>query len=170
MLLLGVVDCSVAALRHTLHSGNCGLVVPGGMQEALQQYPPTEQVTLVVKNKGLFRVALQQGVGLVPVFCFGEADIISGIPLPSFQFWAKRKLGITYPQLPHGRLLLPLPRRRPVTVVVGESIFVEKVAYPTPADIDRLHREYYDKLGQLFDRHKASLGFPEAQLVFADSN
>jgi 2-acylglycerol O-acyltransferase 2 len=168
LLLLGLADCSVAALRHTLDAGRCALVVPGGLQEALQPDPPSARITLVVKNKGMFRIALQRGVPVVPVFCFGEADIISGLPLPSFQVWAKRKLGLTYPQMPHGRLLLPLPRRQPVTVVVGACIHVQQAAYPTPADIDRLHRAYYTQLRALFERHKARCGIPEAQLVFAD--
>jgi hypothetical protein len=168
LLALGVVDCSVTALRHTLGASMCALVVPGGLQEALQRSPPTERISLIVKNKGMFRLALQQGIGIVPVFCFGEVDIISGLPLPSFQMWAKRRLGVTYPQLPHGRLLLPLPRRQPVTVVVGSCIPVPKVPFPTPAEVDKLHGEYYAHLTDLFERHKAHCGVPDAQLILTD--
>jgi hypothetical protein len=80
--------------------------------------------------------------------------------------WAKSRLGITYPQLPHGRLLLPIPRRLPIYVAVGEGIVVDAILDPRPVDVEALHREYYVALRELFERHKVAAGYPNSVLTF----
>jgi hypothetical protein len=168
LLGVGVVDCSIEALRISRHASDTEamLIVPGGLRECTQPLPASEGFTLVTKNRGLFRFALQHGAILVPIFCFGETDIMGNSPLPLVQFWAKSKLGITYPQLPHGRLLLPIPRRLPMFIAVGQGIEVEAILDPRPVDVDALHKEYYASLRELFETHKEAAGYPCSVLTF----
>lgn len=168
LLALGVADCTLDAMRAscfdpTVHAL---LLVPGGQQECFQATCAAQSLTLFTKNKGLFRFALQHGATLVPMFSFGETDIMGGLPLPSFQVWAQWKLGITYPQLPHGRLMLPIPKRVPLYIAVGAGITVHPVVDPKPSEVDALHATYYDALAALFDRHKAAAGYANAELRF----
>nr|ACI15947.1 diacylglycerol acyltransferase [Bodo saltans] len=167
LLSIGAVDCTFDALRvsHGSPDVQAMMIVPGGLRECNQPLPSSEGFTLVTKNKGLFRFVLQNGGTLVPVFCFGETDIMGNAPLPIMQFWAKSRLGITYPQLPHGRLLLPIPRRLPIYIAVGEGIVVDAILDPRPVDVEALHKEYYAALRALFEKHKVAAGYPDSVLT-----
>jgi hypothetical protein len=167
LMALGVVECTLEALNHSIENSAVEgmMIVPGGVSECHQPHSGAVGVRLNAKNKGIFRAALRHGLVLVPVFCFGETDIMGGKALPNFHVWAHRKLGITYPQLPVGRLFLPIPRRLPLTLIVGQGIAVPVNPEPKPTDVEELRQRYYTQLSHLFEKHKAAAGYPSSTLT-----
>ncbi|KAI6185168.1 Acyltransferase [Aphelenchoides fujianensis] len=53
-----------------------------------------------------------------------------------------------------------LPFRRPITMVVGAPIPVERRPEPTDEEIEELHAKYVKALVALFEEHKANFGVP----------
>lgn len=108
---------------------------------------------------------MMSGTSIVPVFSFGEVDIydqaecIPGTRWYNFREMVKRKIGIL-PCLFNGRGLLQhsfgiIPRRRPITTVVGSPIDVTQIKNPSCDQIEKLHELFCDELRTLFDTHKS---------------
>ena len=141
------------------------MLVPGGVAEMLSE-PQENEVRLVTRHKGMFRLALVEGASLVPVLSFGENQLLSSVNLPpGLRKWLANNVGVSYPQLPHGRLLLPLPRRVRLQMVVGKPIVVEQKRDPKPSEIDQLHQAYYAQVSELFHKYKDRCGYPDMKLI-----
>jgi len=81
ILRVGAISVSASSLKNVLRKGpgNAVLVVPGGAAESLDAHPGTHSLTLK-KRQGFFRIALQHGAGLVPIYSFGENDLYEQAP------------------------------------------------------------------------------------------
>jgi len=58
-----------------------------------------------------------------------------------------------------------LPFRKPINVVVGAPIKVEKVEDPTLEQIFAVRDEYVQALKDLYEKHNPILGDPKVKLV-----
>ena len=58
-----------------------------------------------------------------------------------------------------------VPHRRPLTVVVGTPISVEKKPNPTQEDIDEMHKQYMDALLNLYRAYNPLYGDSSVELV-----
>lgn len=145
------------------NTANAVAIVVGGAQEALLSRPGTYRLILK-KRKGFCKIALETGASLVPVFSFNENDVYDqpsnepGTRLRRFQDWVKKRTGVA-PACFIGRGFFQyaygiIPRRVPVTTVVGAPIDVPKTANPTQKEIDDLHERYTKELEKLFATHK----------------
>lgn len=143
-------------------SNGVGLIV-GGAREALQTRPNTYK--FVLKNrKGFARIALQTGAPIVPVLSFGENEIYEVIDYQAgslgrlihdiIKWFTNVSLahynGRGYFQYNYGLI----PRRRPITTVIGAPIPVHKTPNPTDEDINRTHAIFCTQLNELFETHK----------------
>ncbi|CAG2170993.1 unnamed protein product [Oppiella nova] len=145
--------------------GQVVAVIVGGHRDAHYSLPNT--MILSLKNrKGLMKIALTHGTSLVPVLSFGENDLYEQkVFAPDSWFrkcqeYALAKLHVTIP--------IPstiIPRRRPVTTVVGKPIDVPKVDNPSDDEINRLHKQYIKSLEKLFNDNKCKYGFNDVELV-----
>ncbi|XP_054721576.1 2-acylglycerol O-acyltransferase 1-like [Uloborus diversus] len=155
--------------------GNALVLVVGGAAEALDAHPGS--VTLVLKRrKGFVKLALKHGASLVPVFAFGENDIFEQVKNPHGSFLRniqeklKVFLGFSTPLI-RGRGIFQysfgvLPYRKPIHVIIGQPIDVEKISEPTQEDVDKLHQLYVDKLTDLFNEHKVKYG-PDLNFIIS---
>lgn len=112
---------------------------------------------------------------MVPVFGFGQNDVFSRQPkircLQSYQTgcskwekWAKVFIKACL-LVPFARFCI-MPDPRPITVVVGSPIPVERTENPSDEQILELHSEYVRKLKELFDKHRDACGVPrDTELV-----
>ena len=172
----GACSASRASIHHLLSQpgGQLPVLVPGGAEEALNS--DREEVRLILKRrKGFVKLALTTGTSLVPSFTFGETKIYTKLDNPEgswirrFQDWAQNWFGFA-PVLFLGRGIFNynigiLPHRKPLTVVVGSPIEVEKVPNPTREDIEALHRKYVDSLTALYDENNCLYGDMTVKLV-----
>jgi 2-acylglycerol O-acyltransferase 2 len=105
------------------------------------------EVLFIKQRKGFAKLALQTGTPLVPCYAFGQTKICSVAqdPLGVMQ-WLSRRLktsilipvGVRAGPLP---FRLPIPRRSPLTLVMGDPIAVEMAESPTAEQVDALHAQ-----------------------------
>ncbi|KAF4442411.1 hypothetical protein F53441_11762 [Fusarium austroafricanum] len=145
--------------------GRAVTIVVGGARESLEAQPGS--LRLILKSrKGFVKMALRTGADLVPVIGFGENDLYDQLspkthPLVHrIQMILLKVFKFTVPAL-HGRGVLNydvglMPYRRPVNIVIGRPIRVEKAHGPQPAqeDIDELHELYVREIEKLWDSYK----------------
>ena len=171
--------------------GTAAVLVPGGALEALNSDP--DRIRLVLnRRKGFIKLALRYGIDLVPTFSFGENFIYDqvrsgegkslvfclrlkinmlylGSRLKAFQTWAEKWIGFT-PVIFFGRGIFQynyglIPHRKPIHVVVGRPIIVEKCEAPTKEQIADLHKQYVEALNQLYTEYNPKYGNPDIKLV-----
>lgn len=149
-------------------------MVPGGAAEALN-YSPEEIKLVLNKRKGFIKMALKFGRDLVPVFSFGESFLYSQVANPAgsrlrrFQDWFKKYCGFSPPAF-YGRGIFQyslglIPYRKPLNVVVGAPIQVDKVEDPSEGQINELHAKYVKALKDLYDNYNPVYGDKNIRLV-----
>ena len=69
-LALGGTDCRNSTIRSVLRHGCSPVVVPGGAKESL--LTRNRGNTILVRHKGFIRIAIQEGISIVPMYSFGE--------------------------------------------------------------------------------------------------
>lgn len=154
----------VAKVNDDGFTSNGVFLMFGGAHEAFYCAPNTYKIFLN-QRKGFVRIAIQNGVGLVPTITFGDTDIYdttqneSGSILRKLQELVKKYTTIS-PVMFNGRGLFQqyfgiIPKRRPLTVVTGAPIFLEKNPTPTQERIDEIHSLFREKLLELFETHKS---------------
>lgn len=162
-LCVGGLDASKEALVNILSKEGGGYIstlVVGGAQEAYFCKPGVHKI-IYKKRKGFIKIAMMQGAPLVPVYCFGENELYTQVEVATDSYFHKfreivrTKLGFSL-IFPIGRkgLLAIIPRRKPLTIVVGEPIDVQKTENPTQEQIDNLHKLFEKKLVELFESQK----------------
>lgn len=154
--------------------GEVGVLIPGGAPESLDSHPGSYIVQLN-RRKGFIKVAMQNGASLVPSISFGEPEIYDQVPNPegSFIRTIQDKLQNALQIAPAaflGRGIFQysfgwLPMRKPITVVVGTPIDVEKVSQPTQEQIDILHQTYVDALVDLFYAHREKYALDPSHVI-----
>mmetsp|Transcript_18202 Transcript_18202/g.55789 ORF Transcript_18202/g.55789 Transcript_18202/m.55789 type:complete len:618 (-) Transcript_18202:148-2001(-) len=176
---LGARECTREAMRRALDDGRSVVLVPGGQAEIFRTRSWGDRVVVYRGHRGFVRLALKTRTRLVPVFAFGEWELMDNVScFPRTQAVTRRYLGFPAPFLPYGRFGLPLPRRPPhgVTVVVGRPLDVEAFLLSSGEDpnhdraVAAAHAAYFARLSDLFDRFKATAGYPDHVLEFQDSS
>jgi len=163
LMALGICDVSKESITHICtkkSGGNAAIIVVGGASESLEAYPGN--ATLTLKNrKGFVKMALKTGANLVPVFAFGENDLLEQAKSPFLRSLQERfrKFSGIAPVMFHGRGVFQydyglLPYRVPLNVVVGKAIDVIKTDSPSQDDIDTLHTKYITALTNLYNENK----------------
>ncbi|KAL1994651.1 hypothetical protein VTN49DRAFT_2121 [Thermomyces lanuginosus] len=146
--------------------GRAITIVVGGARESLDARPGT--MRLVLKNrKGFMKLAVRTGADLVPVLGFGENDLYEQVDsakhpiIHKFQLLVKKALGFTIP-LFHARGVFNydvglMPYRRPLNIVVGKPIPVERQENRDKIDdkyINELHARYVQELRRLWEDYR----------------
>lgn len=150
-LWLGAVDCSKPILKKLLLEGNSVAVFIGGAQEA--QYSGIGSTKLILKKRdGIFKLALETGSSLVPVYTFGNNNIYNSLSCDLFGILDNFKK-ITGLWLPRGYFL---PMRHNFVTVIGKPITVEKLNKDEDLDnrIAEIKHEYMFNLTELFNKYK----------------
>ncbi|CAG7825141.1 unnamed protein product [Allacma fusca] len=177
LMLSGACSASRKSLNFLLslpEGGHAAVLVPGGPSESLDAHPGKSTKLHLKKRKGFIKIAIQNGVSLVPVYSFGETSIYDQIRNPEgstvrrIQDRLQKSFGLA-PVILKGRGFFQysfglLPQRRPITSVVGKPITTEKNANPSQEEIDRIHKCYLDNLVDLFDQHKGLYGYEDEVL------
>lgn len=169
MLAFGAFDAGKRTLVPALERGESLLLTPGGSRElVLTDSKSTDTKHVVSDRKGFCKLAIEQGVDIIPVMCFGEKYLYSKLLLPG----PVRKLLYTL-KIP-GTLffgccgtLIPLrtlPDGKPVHfgIVFGKPISVGPADQSPSADkLDAIHNEYMKRQVDLFERYKCQFDYAE---------
>ena len=157
LLAMGAVSVSEKSIKAVLSKGvgHAAVIVPGGASEALNSQPGSHDLTLK-KRSGFFRIAIECGATVIPVYSFGENDLyqqVSSSSLKSINSRLVRFLGSFFPLYCGGGLVPfnPVPKRIPLITVIGEPIVVSPKANPSKADVERLKELYIKHLEDVFE-------------------
>lgn len=112
---------------------------------------------------GFIRMAMQNGASVVPVFAFGQRATYrwwrpDGAP------WVRSALAIVsrsvgmVPLAIWGAAGTPLPRRVPMTVVIGAPLTLPRDPDPKPEIVQAGLDAYIEALQALYERHRAKYG------------
>lgn len=145
------------------YTGRATVLIVGGASESMESTPGTYRI-IVKRRKGFVKLALKHGTTLVPVFSFGETDLYNQIYRPEgstfrrIQNYIRNLIGLA-PIVFSGRGFFQysfglIPKRLPVTVVVGSPIELPKIAEPTVEQINEYHEKFMKGLIDLFETQK----------------
>eukprot|EP00123_Amoebidium_parasiticum_P020522 comp51583_c0_seq1/m.47675 comp51583_c0_seq1/g.47675 ORF comp51583_c0_seq1/g.47675 comp51583_c0_seq1/m.47675 type:complete len:438 (-) comp51583_c0_seq1:312-1625(-) len=167
IMAMGAIAVSRKSLEYLFSHpghGQAALIVIGGASEALDARPKTNNLTLN-KRRGFVRLALQQGAGMVPVFCFNENDLFrmavdgdEGSYLRKIQTKLMKVMGYSIPIF-HGRGVFQytfgfIPVRKPLVTVVGRPVECPKIDNPTEEDVEKYHAMYVANLVEVYNKYK----------------
>lgn len=99
---LGGREVSKESILHALGKGESVLLVPGGQQEMIESRSNMGETRVITKHVGFIRLAMQEGVPLVPVLSLGEVEVMDFVRVPSLQRFFIKRIGIPVPFLPYG--------------------------------------------------------------------
>jgi len=148
---LNIIPSDYHVMKETLQEESISLL-PGGMREMLY-----EDTSLLLKRRGIFKIALETGIPLVPVIARGEHQIYNAIKLPEciqeFMGLFDAALPIpTFKSLMKFLGILHHPLKDPVFSVIGEPILVEKVERPTEQQISDLREKYIETIKAMYKK------------------
>lgn len=174
----GGIDVSRGSIVAALRAGDHVMVAMDGIAGMfVGRKRRAREVYLLRRRKGLVRIALQTGAPLVPVVCFGNTRAVVPLTDPLGAMEAlSRWLGISL-IYPGGRFLLPVPKRVPITVVIGEALALPpaaaanagppaagEVVEPSEQMIDELHERLIKSHAALYYRWRAACGYADVEL------
>mmetsp|Transcript_2633 Transcript_2633/g.4799 ORF Transcript_2633/g.4799 Transcript_2633/m.4799 type:complete len:313 (-) Transcript_2633:302-1240(-) len=177
-LLLGACEAKAQSITAAVSEGkgNAVSVTLGGVDEMMAW--ERDRINLVVRKRTrIFDIALRTGASLVPVFMFGETDLLQ--PLSVWSWPVVHRLqtvcvaltGFPLPLFCGRRLFtLPswLPNKNPLTAILGPPLHVERTSTPSSAQVSHLQSRYIAALTDLFHRHRARfLSSPQLLSVVA---
>ena len=170
-LALGAVDAGRKTALRVLEKGLSVHVYPGGSKEVFMTDPADHDRVFLSGRKGFVNLALTTGSSLVPVYVFSEKHLYHRkLPSERLRLFLLRLL--KFPVLLfYGRFytLLPLKARpEGLLVAVGKPIPVERVAEPTPAQVEALHARYTKELKALFERWRGPAGYDASEQLIID--
>ena len=148
-LIIGAVDCSKPIMKKFLNKKYTIGVFLGGARES--KYSGIGKSDLIItKRLGFFKLALQTGRPILPIYTFGENNFFNAInEQKMFLFELFHRLtGLWFPL---GYLSF---KKTKIITVIGDPIFVEKIENPTTKDIISLQNNYKENLTELFDQFK----------------
>lgn len=146
------------------YTSNAAALIVGGAEESFYALPNVYKC--VLKNrKGFVKIALRTGASLVPAISFNENNLYELVDTkPGSWGWfvqhTIKRYTTVAPILFNGRGYLQynfglIPKRYPVTTVIGAPIHLKQTPNPSQEEIDRVHQQFCSELGTLFETHKS---------------
>jgi 1-acyl-sn-glycerol-3-phosphate acyltransferase len=165
-LWTGCIDASRAVASKALRAGRSILVLPGGEAEQIRTVHGKEKVYLQ-RRKGFIKIALRHGVPIVPVYVFGASDYYHTVFLGyGLRLWLMKQTGICFTLAfgLYGSILCPMPVG--TTIVFGKPLdfTLKEAGAPSDKEVVDAHQQFCRAIGELFDKHKQSLGYGDRQL------
>lgn len=154
---LGCIAASKANIVKALDEGTC-IVIPDGMAGAFHSDSAEERV-YIQSRTGFIRTVIQQGALLVPVYCFGHTQLWD--VWPSHDSWIahlSRRFQFSLIWFWGEWWMPPLPRRVPLTMVIGKGIPITKNANPSAEQVKEVHQLFSQSLCSLYARYRSEAG------------
>ena len=113
MGIFNLVDASASSIKRILNKGGSVLIYIGGIAELFKSCR-TEERLYLEKRKGFIKLALREGVDVVPVYLFGNTSVLSVLKHGPLAY-VSRKLQASL-TLFWGKYCLPIPRDEKVRI------------------------------------------------------
>ncbi|KAL3764750.1 hypothetical protein ACHAW5_011301 [Stephanodiscus triporus] len=165
MGIFNLIDASAGSLRRHLKSGGSVLIYVGGIAELFKSCR-TEERLYLKERKGFIKLALTEGVDVVPAYLFGNSSVLSVLkhgPLAALS----RKLQVSL-TIFWGKFYLPIPRDEKLLYVVGKPIGLPHLEHPKQEDIDKWHAKYCDEVRVIYETFKEKVPMYKHKRLFID--
>ena len=142
-------------------------ICPGGVQEVQYLGNPKECVIFMKSRVGLTKLALTQGVAIVPSMTFGSHKLYDyWVPTQDWVIKLGRRIGFL-PMLFFGLGNIPFAQAKPcpLTVVVGKPIQIPHIPNPTSEDIDKYHQILLHTMEKLYNDNNEANNMSDVKLV-----
>ena len=148
--------CSATASNLSIFSYKTGIegsvvLYVGGMAELFKCSAEEERLYLS-KRKGFIKIALREGVDVVPMYFFGNTSVLSILKMPILESMS-RKFQMSF-TIFWGRFGLPVPRDDKLFCSIGKPMGMPHITDPTVEDIDKWHAKYCHEIKRMFDKYK----------------
>ncbi len=175
MLIEAQSDASRSAVDMALSDGSRIGLAPGGIAEMFEGYPKSgthPDAEYAIIRKGIFRLAVQHGIPIVPVYCFGSTKLLRRLLLPSIIEKISLLLRVSLVVF-YGRGFLPIPFRQKLLYVIGKPIYPQtsghnkssgKDSGGTDQQVDEMFASYCREMIRIFERQKESYGWAHKTL------
>jgi hypothetical protein len=151
------VQSTYEDMKNVLNMSKSLSVTLGGVKE--MPLSRDNKITLnIAKKRGIFKMALETGVPIVPIIVYGENEIYKIYNNKIFtyinNFLLKYNMYIPVPTLESCLKWLTLftkPLDEPVKTYIGDPINVTKIYNPSESDIIKLRELYFKGLRNLYN-------------------
>ena len=133
--------------KHLKNNKNL-ILYPGGIREKFS-CSHKEEVIVINKRKGLFKLAMINGTNILPIYTFGVSEMYEK---SEYEFKLKNGVGLSWY---YGLYNTPFPKKVNFLTVVGSPIFVKKKINITEKDINNLRDRYKIIIKKLFHKWKS---------------
>lgn len=166
---VNAVSVDKKTMIKALENGFSPVLCPGGVQEVTLMTDDSECVLYLKSRFGFIKLALAQGVPLIPAFTFGLRNSFSfWVPKDKFSKTVARKIGFL-PMLFFGQFGILFAPAKPCTytTVVGKPIIMPKIADPSEADLKKYHTIYIEELTRIYELFKEENNMGHVKLRIA---
>lgn len=169
MGIYGLTPASGSNMKRVFQKGvgikGCIVLYIGGIAELFKTCPTEER--LYLKNrKGFIKIALREGVDIVPVYLFGNTSVLNVLK-NSFLENASRKMQMSVTYF-WGKWFLPIPRDDKLLYVRGKPLGLPFIPEPTDDDVNKWHGKYCEEVTRLFEMNKERLPAYKHKKLFID--
>lgn len=166
--IYGLTNASKSALQLKLAKpgiAGCIVLYVGGIAELFKSSRKEERVFLS-KRKGFIKLALREGVDVVPAYLFGNTSVLTILkygPLASLS----RSLGVALTYF-WGKWYLPIPCDDKCLYARGKPLGLPHIKDPTDEEVDKWHKQYCEAIEGLFERYKEKVPLYKHKTLFID--
>eukprot|EP00471_Norrisiella_sphaerica_P003105 CAMPEP_0184486282 /NCGR_PEP_ID=MMETSP0113_2-20130426/7794_1 /TAXON_ID=91329 /ORGANISM="Norrisiella sphaerica, Strain BC52" /LENGTH=356 /DNA_ID=CAMNT_0026868081 /DNA_START=274 /DNA_END=1344 /DNA_ORIENTATION=+ len=163
----GMVSVSASSIDKATTKGLCVGLCPDGIAGMFRTSDENEVVYL--RNRmGLAKFALRTGKAIIPAYSIGNTKIFTPWfdPYGIMEFLSRRMQASIL--VFWGKWFLPVPHRYNITMLCGKPLREGKLEEKaiTPERIKATHQRILDGITDIFDRHKAAVGWGETKIIF----
>jgi 1-acyl-sn-glycerol-3-phosphate acyltransferase len=154
--LLNAIPSDEYSIRDTLQTESISITL-GGVDE-MRRGSPKDLQLVVRKRRGIFKIALEMGVPIVPILTYGEQEIFPESDLGILKMYNELmydwfRFRIPFPTLNSviNWTRLSQTALEPIVSYTGKPIRTKKISNPTERQIKKLRDLYIQRLQDLFD-------------------
>eukprot|EP00933_Yihiella_yeosuensis_P027062 TRINITY_DN20993_c0_g1_i1.p1 TRINITY_DN20993_c0_g1~~TRINITY_DN20993_c0_g1_i1.p1 ORF type:complete len:386 (-),score=36.03 TRINITY_DN20993_c0_g1_i1:168-1262(-) len=165
-LFAGCIDASKPILEKAIRRGENVYLLPGGIDEMNLTDGNSKDTQLVmVDRKGFVKLAIENGMDVVPGFCFGEKYIHQTVRLPGFIQQILRPLRLSGTFLRGRGLTLMGSLDPPLGFVWGSPIKVKQQNPVDPKYLDEIHGKVMEDVKGIFERYHKRFGYGDDETL-----
>lgn len=152
------IPSNYSDMENVLKTKKSLIVYPGGLREMFA-CSHKKDIIIINKRRGIFYMALKNGVPLLPIYTFGITTLYerSGVTITLPFFFKNDKDSVAWY---YGKYYTPYPVRKRLVTIVGSPIYVGKKRIILQRDIDKLRDRYiiivknmYNKWAREYDEN-----------------
>ena len=149
--ILNVIPSKYYEMENIIKNNKSLIVYLGGVRETFSA-SEKEEILYIKKRRGIFRIALENNIPLLPIYTFGITELYekSNIQLIIPFLFNDNKISWYF-----GKYNTPFPMKKKLVSVVGKPIVYKKIKNTiTENDITTLRNKYIKSVIKLFNTWK----------------